>query len=78
VHEYRRTFDMPNWFLCNYDGGIGDETLPNFIKRKHPRKGEEKKQGARTKFHSNKQPKKHRWFRGHLLFSFLTNLGLSK
>jgi len=26
-----------------------DETLPNFIKRKHPRKGEKKKQGARTK-----------------------------
>jgi hypothetical protein len=23
---------MPNWFLCTYDGGIGDETLPNFIK----------------------------------------------
>ncbi len=73
-----RHFDMPNWFLCNYDGGIGDETLPNFIKRKHPRKGEKKKQGARTKFHSNKQPKRHRWFCGHLLVSFLTNLGLSK
>jgi hypothetical protein len=27
-----------------------DETLPNFInKKKHPRKGEKKKQGARTK-----------------------------
>jgi hypothetical protein len=26
----------------------GDETLPDFIKRKHPRKGEKKKQGART------------------------------
>jgi hypothetical protein len=25
-----------------------DETLPNFIKRKHPRKGEKNKQGART------------------------------
>jgi hypothetical protein len=25
-----------------------DETLPNFMKRKHPRKGEKKKQGART------------------------------
>jgi hypothetical protein len=49
-----------------------------FIKRKHPRKGEKKKQGARTKFHSNKQPKRHRWFCGHLLVSFLTNLGLSK
>jgi len=26
-----------------------DETLPNFVKRKHPRKGEKKKQRARTK-----------------------------
>jgi hypothetical protein len=26
-----------------------DETLPNFMKRKHPRKGEKKKKGARTK-----------------------------
>jgi len=26
-----------------------DETLPNSIKREHPRKGEKKKQGARTK-----------------------------
>jgi hypothetical protein len=26
-----------------------NETLPNFIKRKHPKKGEKKKQGARTK-----------------------------
>jgi hypothetical protein len=34
---------MPNWFLCKYDGGIGDETLPNFIRRKNPRKGKEKR-----------------------------------
>jgi hypothetical protein len=33
---------MPNWFLCNYDGGIGDETLPNFYKKKAPKKGREK------------------------------------
>jgi hypothetical protein len=26
-----------------------DETLPNFIKRKHPRKREKKKQGVKTK-----------------------------
>jgi hypothetical protein len=44
VHEYRTTFDTPNWFSCKYDGGIGDETLPNFIKRKNSRKGEKKKQ----------------------------------
>jgi hypothetical protein len=25
-----------------------DETLPNFIKRNHPRKGEKKKQGFRV------------------------------
>jgi hypothetical protein len=25
------------------------ETMSNFVKRKHPRKGEKKKQGARTK-----------------------------
>jgi hypothetical protein len=35
-----------------------DETLPNFIrkKKKHPRKGEKKKQGARTKVQASKQP----------------------
>jgi len=35
-----------------------DETLPNFIKRKHPRKGEKKKQGPRTKVKASKQPKR--------------------
>jgi hypothetical protein len=35
-----------------------DEIFPNFIKRKCPEKGEEKKQGARTKVQANKQPKK--------------------
>jgi hypothetical protein len=34
-----------------------DETPPNFIKRKHPRKGEKKKQGARTKVEASKQAK---------------------
>jgi hypothetical protein len=34
-----------------------DETLPNFIKRKHPRKGEKNKQEARTKVQVSKQPK---------------------
>jgi len=31
--------------------------LSNFIKRRHPRKGEKKKQEARTKVQANKQPK---------------------
>jgi hypothetical protein len=35
-----------------------DETLPNFIKTKHPRKGEKKNQGARTKVQASKQPKR--------------------
>jgi hypothetical protein len=35
-----------------------DETLPNFVKRKHPRKGEKKKQWARTKVQASKQPKR--------------------
>jgi hypothetical protein len=34
-----------------------DETRPNFIKRKQPRKGEKKKQGARTKVEVSEQPK---------------------
>jgi hypothetical protein len=37
---------------------IDDETLPNFIKGKRPRKGEKKKQGARTKVRAKKQPKR--------------------
>jgi hypothetical protein len=37
-----------------------NETLLNFIKRKHPRKREKKKQGARTKVQASKQPKRGR------------------
>ncbi len=37
---------------------LNDETLPNFIKRKHPRKGEKYKQTARTKVQANKEPKR--------------------
>jgi len=35
-----------------------DETLPNFVKRNHPRKGEKKKQRARTKVQASEQPKR--------------------
>ncbi len=35
-----------------------DETLPNFIKRKHPTKGEKNKQRARTKVQAREQPKR--------------------
>jgi hypothetical protein len=35
-----------------------DKTLPNFLKRKHPTKGEKKKQGPRTKIQASKQPKR--------------------
>jgi hypothetical protein len=38
-----------------------DETLPNSIKREHPRKGEKKKQGARTKVQAGKPPKRRNW-----------------
>jgi hypothetical protein len=34
-----------------------DETLPNFIKRKHPRKGEKKKQGQGPKSRQANSPK---------------------
>jgi hypothetical protein len=39
---------------------VFDETLPNFIKRKHPspRKGEKKKQGPRTKVQASKKPER--------------------
>jgi len=39
-------------------GQIDDETLPNFIKKKHPRKGEERKQGARIEVQASKEPNK--------------------
>jgi hypothetical protein len=39
---------------------VRDEILPNFLKRKHPRKEEKKKQGARTKVEDSKQPKRSR------------------
>jgi hypothetical protein len=38
-----------------------DETLPNSKKREHPRKGEKKKQGARTKVQAGKPPKRGNW-----------------
>jgi hypothetical protein len=38
---------------------IDDETLPNFIKRKHPRKGEKKKkQGAGNQTAQKRWPKR--------------------
>jgi hypothetical protein len=37
---------------------LNDENLPNFIKRKHPRKGYKKKQRERTKVQASKQPKR--------------------
>ncbi len=37
---------------------LSDETLPKFKKRKHPTKGEKKKQRARTKFQASRQPKR--------------------
>jgi hypothetical protein len=45
---------VPN---VNYRMMMNDETLPNFIKRKHPRNGEKKKQRARTKVQASKQLK---------------------
>jgi hypothetical protein len=30
-----------------------DETVPNFVKRKHPRKGEKKKKGAKMEIHAS-------------------------
>jgi hypothetical protein len=35
-----------------------DETLPNFIKRKHPKKGEKNKQRTRTKVEVGKKSPK--------------------
>jgi hypothetical protein len=37
-----------------------DENLPNFIKRKHPRKREKKKQNARTTIQASKRAPKMR------------------
>jgi hypothetical protein len=39
---------------------VTNETLPNFKKRKHPRKGEKKNKGQRTKVQGSKQPKRSR------------------
>jgi hypothetical protein len=46
-----------DFIISATDIGFG-ETLPNLIKRKHPRKGEMKKQGARSKVWASKQPKR--------------------
>jgi hypothetical protein len=43
VSSIQRLFRWP------FQMSILDETLPKFIKRKHPRKGKKKKQRARTK-----------------------------
>jgi hypothetical protein len=42
----------------NYRMMMNDETLPNFIERKHTRNGEKKKQRTRTKVQASKQPKR--------------------
>jgi len=34
------------------------ETLSTSVKRQHPRKGEKKKEGARTKVQASKHPKR--------------------
>jgi hypothetical protein len=58
------------WTIIKYV--IYDETLPNFIKRKHPRKGEKKKQqGPRARVQASKQMCNKVWqvcenFRGPL------------
>jgi hypothetical protein len=39
-------------------GQIDDETLPNFILKRHPRKGEKRKQGARIEVQASKEPNK--------------------
>jgi hypothetical protein len=44
-----RTKTRSETILIFFSERRGDETLPNFIKGKQPRKGEKKKQGARTK-----------------------------
>jgi hypothetical protein len=44
--------------LGAWSDSLDDETLPNSIKRKHPRKGEKKKQRASTKVQASKQPKR--------------------
>jgi hypothetical protein len=41
--------------LCHKVSG-NDETSPNSIERKHPRKGEKMKQGSRIEVQANKQP----------------------
>jgi hypothetical protein len=46
-----------DFIISATDIGFG-ESLPNLIKRKHPRKGQEKKQGPRTKVWASKQPKR--------------------
>jgi hypothetical protein len=46
-----------DFIISASDIGFG-ETLPNLIKRKHPRKGQKKKQGAKSKVWASKQPKR--------------------
>jgi hypothetical protein len=58
------TLKVPVWVLLVhlaqlvYVFGKDDETLPNFIKRKHPRKGEKKNQGQGPKSKQTNNPKK--------------------
>jgi hypothetical protein len=53
-HQYGVITSMQHSLMLSKDN---DETLPNFIKRKHPRKGEKKKQRASTKVQASKEPK---------------------
>jgi hypothetical protein len=58
MNQSKMPITHPNkriWVFLTTDD---DETLPNFIERKHPRKGEKRKPGAETKVRASKQPNK--------------------
>ncbi len=63
-----------------YVFGKDDETLPNFMKRKHPRKGEKKNQGPGPKSRQANSPKEvgHKETREPLRIETSTKTSISR
>jgi hypothetical protein len=55
-----------------------DETLPNFIKRKHPKKSEKNKQRTRTKVEVGKKKPQRGKLRGNGTITTKTSIGHMK
>jgi hypothetical protein len=58
MNQSKMPISQPNKRTLGVPTTDDDETLANFIERKHPSRGEKRKQVARTEVRASKQPNK--------------------